>query len=87
MPRLPESCAELLKLAERIGDDEGPNKRAKEGASTYKSTKSNSKHQLRKRICQKQKHGKMEDNQVGIKVVLPKEKRKVTTSQREMQVK
>jgi hypothetical protein len=57
MPRLPETCAEILKLAERIGDDEGPNKKAREGASAQESTKGNSKHQQKKHVWQKQKHG------------------------------
>ena len=57
MPRLPETCAELLKLAERIGDDEGHRKASKEGASTVEPGKSQSKRQQKKNGWQKNKAG------------------------------
>lgn len=56
MPQLPETCAELLKLAERIGDDEGQHKKAKEGPSTGESTK-HAKRKLRRHVWIKNKHG------------------------------
>ena len=57
MPRLPETCAELLKLAERIGDDESHRKASKEGASTVEQGKSQSKRQHKKNGWQKNKAG------------------------------
>ena len=56
MPQLPETCAELLKLAERIGDDEGQQKKAKEGPPTGESSK-HSKRKLRRHVWMKSKHG------------------------------
>ena len=56
MPQLPETCAELLKLAERIGDDEGQHKKAKEGPPTGETSKQ-SKRQLKRHVWIKSKHG------------------------------
>jgi hypothetical protein len=55
MPQLLETCAELLKLAERIGNDEGQPKRAKEGPSIGESSK-HSKRKLRRHVWMKNKH-------------------------------
>lgn len=56
MPQLPKTCVELLKLVERIGDDEGQHKKAKEGPSTRKLRK-HSKRKLRRHVRMKSKHG------------------------------
>lgn len=56
MPQLPKTCAELLKLAERIGDEEGQHKKTKEGPSTDESSK-HSKRKLRRHVWMKNKHG------------------------------
>lgn len=55
MLQLLETCAKLLKLTERIGDDECQNKRAKEGLSTKESSK-HSKRKLNWHAWIKSKH-------------------------------
>ena len=57
MPKLPETCAELLKLTKRIGGDEGHQKASKEGASTGEQGKLLSKSQHKKNGWQKHKGG------------------------------
>lgn len=55
MSHLLETFAELLKITEKIGDNEGANKRLKEGASTHDLTKPQSKGKSKRHEWNKRK--------------------------------
>jgi len=50
-PILLETCLKLLKLMQQIGDDEGHNKKFKEGTSTHESKKWHTKQEVKIEAC------------------------------------
>ena len=85
MPKLLETCAKLLKLAERIGDDEGHRKSSKEGTSTGEQGKSQSRVNTRKMVGKSIRALRVGLPRMG-RISLPRTRPKVGTSLRNRQV-